>query len=172
MATRLSVLESFWPGNDIIVLLTERENGVQELILLNMEADLKLLLEAFSDIEVVWAPNGSRALLSYRGAEGDTSLSLLELPSGDITPLEIQVRASKCAWHSGSSDITCGIPAQTTSASRDTVTSVNLATGERRVRYRAPEDVWIGLQDPIILPRGNAIVFINIFDKRAYLISW
>lgn len=172
MATRLAVLDSFWPRDDTLVLVTRRDDDFEDLVTITLDSKLNLLLEKYEDLEVVWAPNGVRAIVSYSTDEQGITLALLEMPEGTLVPLGLSVRATKCAWHKGSSDITCGIPAQTTSASRDTVTSLNLTTGELTVRYRAPKDVWIGLESPAMSPQGRDIAFINIFDKRPYLISW
>lgn len=172
MVLRLNVIELFWPQENMFVLITEREDGTEDLIALNMYANIEVLLEKYSDLEVVWAPNGVLALISFMDDEGRLVLDLFSTTTNTLETLPLTTRASKCAWHRGSSNITCGVPSQTTSAGRDTVTSMDLETGKLDVRYQAAQDVFIGLEDPVMLPRGDEIAFINIFDKRPYLISW
>lgn len=172
VATRLNIQQLFWPRDDMVVVRTMRADGNEDLVMFDMEKRMSLLLESYDDLDVLWDFHSSRALISYIDKDHGLVLSILDTITRDIHILPITTRASKCAWASGSSVITCGIPSQSTSASRDTITSLNMDTGELTVRYRVPEDVWVGLQEPVMVPRGNGIAFINTFDKRPYLLTW
>lgn len=172
LITRLNVVQIFWPDDDMVVLRTLRKDGREDLVAFDRETNLTHLLEGYPEMDVRWSPNGAQALISYVTDERGMVLSLFDAEHRIIRELPVTARASKCAWHTGSSEITCGVPAQTTSASRDTITSVDVRTDVLSVRYTAPDDVWIGLQEPAVLPRGNGVVFVNVYDKRPYLITW
>lgn len=171
MATRLDIADIDWIRDDTIALLSRQPDETMNLLLLDLDTNLRLLLEDYAELDVLWARGGQHALISYMNDEHERVMGVLDVEREEITPLSEAIRASKCVWHRRSS-ITCGVPGRTDSGARDIVVTLDLLSGEKTVRFRAADDIWVGIQDPVALKNGNGIAFINIFDKRPYLITW
>lgn len=172
LATRMDIVALDWPMNETLAITSQNADGSSTLSLLSLDGSLSILLENLGDLDVVWSRSGTRALISFNDPEDGLTLSMFDMETERLTSLPIVSRASKCAWHRNGASATCGVPAQTTSASRDTVMTIFAESDHVVVRYEPPKDVWVGITEPVVLPRDDGIAFINFFDKRPYLITW
>lgn len=171
MATRLEIVDLDWIADNTIALTSRRADQTSDLLLLDLNVNLRSILKEYEELDVLWARGGRYALISYRDHGQKLALGVLDTEQEKVIPLQLVTRASKCAWHRQSS-IICGVSESSSSQSRDAVVTLDLLSGERVVRYQAPDDIWIGVQNPLVLLQGNGLAFINLFDKRPYLISW
>lgn len=172
MATRMTIVDIAWPRSDTIALTSRRKDGTNDLVFVDLEGSLEILIEKRPDLGVLWARGGVQALISFQNTDDETVLHVLDTDSGEESKLPLATRASKCIWHRNATSITCGIHPQTSSQGRDTVTTLRMGDRSTVVRYSAPKDIWVGIENPVALPRDNGIAFINLFDKRPYQLTW
>lgn len=172
LATRLVITDIAWPTDNMVAMTSQNSDGTLTLSLVSLDGELTVLLEDMIDIDVSWSRNGAHALVSYHDADEGLTLGVYDVETRRLSVLPVVTTASKCAWHRSGTSATCGVPAQSTSASRDSVVTVFPDNGQSVIRYEPPDDVWVGITGPVILPRENGIAFINFFDKRPYQITW
>jgi DNA-binding beta-propeller fold protein YncE len=166
-----------WADATTISLLTKRpDRDGWDLSLLDDEGVLTPLITNREGLEVLWAPTGSRALVSYVTDEGIV-LSVLDRSSGSMVPLGIETSVRKCAFSPEQDSIVCGIPtsralsrdaAADRTATNDAIAVISLESGISRTVMPARDAVRFSVIDPAVTASGRFLVFRNLYDRKVY----
>jgi hypothetical protein len=166
-----------WADATTISLLTKRpDRDGWDLSLLDSEGVLTPLITNREGLEVLWSPNGTRALVSYITDDGMT-LSVLDRASGLLAPLGVETSARKCAFSPAQDSVVCGIPssralsrdaAADRTATHDAIAAISLDSGLARTVMPALDSVRFSVIDPAVTASGRFLVFRNLYDRKVY----
>lgn len=108
LVTRINNAELSWPTADRVALIVTDADGSRNLYLLGLDGQLIHVVQTRNQLDVVWSPDGSRALLSwFEDNTLHTSTITITTADEDVSP--ITTLASKCAWYSATA-LVCGVP--------------------------------------------------------------
>lgn len=180
LPTRATDIELSWQSKDRVAVVSRRPGFAgRDLTLVGIDGALSPVFSNAENLEHAWSPDGQGVLYSrYTTGEG-IGLWYRGIGGVDI-PLGLATGASKCAWHSDSTTVTCGVPNKNTLsrdvpadrvATTDDIVTLDLKTGGLTVHYTARSANLVGVIHPLVSSSGRYLAFINLFDQRLYMLE-
>ena len=130
-------------------------------------------------------PKTNSPALLYGSSDGLT-VTMFARPSENVPPISLSIKtaADKCVWSSKALFAYCAVPGSITEKnylhnrylgvthSEDTWWKVDAATGTTQLFFsdRAPGEMGVDVQDPVMDPTGNYILFRNAADQSLWLL--
>lgn len=171
LQTRLKNWEIQWNDKRKLSLIATAEtNQLNALYVLDIDTKhLTQLINEQEDLEVSWAPDGTRLLYSRKSGKG-TELFFMTMAAKTPVSLGLSIPSSKCAWGKDSIHAYCAVPDKT---QEDAI--VQLDTGPSKIIKKellSPIDAGlIKAHDLVWVDSLQILLFKNFRDGRLYALT-
>lgn len=167
LRTRISDLTIGWPKEGFLYFLNRSGEG-QTLFTVSEEGqNLEKVLDLTDsqNLEVLWSPDNSVLLFSYLSSEEEKT-AILDLNTNNITYLEIETKASKCAWSANSAYLYCGGRLSLDQA--EGLFQIDVKTSQNKLVYQPAVTDDIKIDRPLLTPAEDFLIFVNSSDQFLY----
>lgn len=173
-------LISFWPSSDAFTSTSVN------VVNFSGEGKKEILNNRFGT-NILWAPNGNRAALSYTDQKGGhkTELALINSQGGEFQSLAFPTFAGKCTWTTDSKFLYCALPGDMPESSilpndwqenkirtTDTFWKIDLTSGKKD-RLVDPEKISdsFDVMRPFLSQDQRTLFFTNKSDGKLYKVG-
>ncbi len=167
MATRSNKWRIAWDGGIYITLIHKVAGSVALYSLYSLDTETKRFikdLDRIENLEMLWSPDNSSALISSTESGQDT-LSVIYTANDVITNLHLKTKSSKCGWSADSTLIYCGV---TQTSGTDSLIRMRLADQSVTILYQAQNTQRIDMRSLFVKNLGDLLVFTNAVNGKLY----
>ena len=139
------------------------------LFLLDLEnKQLEKVLDSFNGLKILWSPDGSKLIYSYK-EEGGTKTALLDLEIKTHVVVDLPTEADRCTWNLNSLFVYCGASKD---GSGDNLYQIDVAKKEFGLTFQPSSADKIKIKKPLLSPAEDYLFFVNELDGYLYRISF
>ena len=163
--TRAQNLKLNWPKENLLSFYAPF--GLDKsLFLLNFETGkLEKILDQLDDLEILWSPDGSHLLYSYRDRDNLSRTKLLDLEKQIDLEIDLLTSTDKCVWTLDSLSIYCGAEKE---AGFENLYQLDLVKKEFGLIFKSSVAEPMTISSPLLSPIENYFFFIDQQDSYLY----